>query len=246
FSREDIAALTTLAAQISVAIDNANLYQAAQDQADRMGLLFEVTTAATAAGTLREALQRVADNLYGSLSVRTVAVYLKREYQDHLGNAFSTLEVDALSGFEIENDEALRVRLSDRGGGALGQAARKQSLMMINDVQIDTSYRPIAPGSRSAVLVPLVSAGALLGMIALEGQRPNQFDSETIQLLQTLSGSLTAVVQNGQLLERLTAANDELRELDRLKSDFLANMSHELRTPLNSIIGFSRMMLKGM
>ncbi|HRF94556.1 MAG TPA: response regulator, partial [Aggregatilineales bacterium] len=30
-----------------------------------------------------------------------------------------------------------------------------------------------------------------------------------------------------------------------LKSDFLANMSHELRTPLNSIIGFSRVMLKG-
>jgi signal transduction histidine kinase/DNA-binding response OmpR family regulator len=246
FTREDIAALTTLAAQISVAIDNANLYQAAQDQADRMGLLFEVTTAAAAAGTLRDALQRVSDNLYGSLGVRTVAVYLKREYQDHLGNAFATLEVDALSGFEVENDDVLRVRLSDRGGGALGQAARKQSLMLLNDLQIDTSYRPIAPGSRSAVLVPLVRAGALLGMIALEGQRPNQFDNDTIQLLQTLSGSLTAVVQNGQLLERLTKANDELREMDRLKSDFLANMSHELRTPLNSIIGFSRMMLKGM
>ncbi len=30
-----------------------------------------------------------------------------------------------------------------------------------------------------------------------------------------------------------------------LKSQFLANMSHELRTPLNSIIGFSRVILKG-
>jgi len=33
--------------------------------------------------------------------------------------------------------------------------------------------------------------------------------------------------------------------MDRLKSQFLANMSHELRTPLNSIIGFSRVILKG-
>jgi len=40
-------------------------------------------------------------------------------------------------------------------------------------------------------------------------------------------------------------SNAQLRELDRLKSDFLANMSHELRTPLNSIIGFSRVILKG-
>jgi CheY-like chemotaxis protein len=30
-----------------------------------------------------------------------------------------------------------------------------------------------------------------------------------------------------------------------LKNQFMANMSHELRTPLNSIIGFSRVMLKG-
>jgi CheY-like chemotaxis protein len=38
---------------------------------------------------------------------------------------------------------------------------------------------------------------------------------------------------------------ERLREVDRLKSQFLANMSHELRTPLNSIIGFSRVVLKG-
>jgi len=36
-----------------------------------------------------------------------------------------------------------------------------------------------------------------------------------------------------------------MRRADELKSQFLANMSHELRTPLNSIIGFSRVILKG-
>ena len=38
---------------------------------------------------------------------------------------------------------------------------------------------------------------------------------------------------------------EKARESDRLKSEFLANMSHELRTPLNSIIGFSKVILKG-
>jgi signal transduction histidine kinase len=36
-----------------------------------------------------------------------------------------------------------------------------------------------------------------------------------------------------------------MKEVDRVKSQFLANMSHELRTPLNSIIGFSRVIIKG-
>lgn len=44
----------------------------------------------------------------------------------------------------------------------------------------------------------------------------------------------------------LAAANDKLRELDRLKSEFLASMSHELRTPLNSIIGFTGIVKAGL
>lgn len=40
----------------------------------------------------------------------------------------------------------------------------------------------------------------------------------------------------------LRAANEQLKELDRLKDDFMSSVTHELRTPLTSIRAFSEMM----
>ncbi|MDH3791365.1 MAG: HAMP domain-containing histidine kinase, partial [Rhodospirillales bacterium] len=40
----------------------------------------------------------------------------------------------------------------------------------------------------------------------------------------------------------LRAANERLKELDRLKDDFLSTVSHELRTPLTSIRSFSEIL----
>ena len=42
----------------------------------------------------------------------------------------------------------------------------------------------------------------------------------------------------------LEQANEELRQMDRMKSDFLSSVSHELRTPLTSILGFVSLVVR--
>jgi len=61
-----------------------------------------------------------------------------------------------------------------------------------------------------------------------------------VELLTTIATQTSIAIENARAYQRLVQTAEELREVDRLKTQFLANMSHELRTPLNSIIGFSR------
>jgi len=56
---------------------------------------------------------------------------------------------------------------------------------------------------------------------------------------------IAVAIENTRAFELSQKAVEDMHEIDRIKNQFMANMSHELRTPLNSIIGFSRVILKG-
>ncbi|MGE5177642.1 MAG: ATP-binding protein [Bacteroidota bacterium] len=110
---------------------------------------------------------------------------------------------------------------------------------------------PAAPGVRLAraeeiaLFAPILTRGELVGVLAI-GPRIAQgaYGAVELQVLQTSLGMVGVALQNtklyNRLLEnnrRLRLANENLQELDRLKSAFLSNVNHELRTPLTVVIG---------
>jgi signal transduction histidine kinase len=56
---------------------------------------------------------------------------------------------------------------------------------------------------------------------------------------------LSDISNRKKIEEEMVGAYEDLKELDRLKSNFVAIVSHELRTPVTVIKGFSSFMLKG-
>ena len=245
FAEDDIQVLTTLAAQIAVAIDNARLYEDAEKSAEDMSFLFDITTTAAAAETLRDALNHVAQQIKDNVRSDVVAIYLTQDYEDYYGNRKKMIEVNAIasdSNIQLASVSSVEV---DNTETMLGSVYASLQPVVIENIGHEIRYSPISGASQSATIVPITSRDSLVGIIAIESKRLNAYTDDTVVLIQTLAGSLAAVIQNTLLVEQLQESNEQLREVDRLKSQFLASMSHELRTPLNSIIGFSRVMLKG-
>jgi PAS domain S-box-containing protein len=129
----------------------------------------------------------------------------------------------------------------------VGLVADSGKAKLIEDVQTEPLYQPhpLLPETRSEVAIPLRIGSRIVAVLDIHSSQTKAFTEDDISVLQSLSDQVAVAIDNARSYELSQQLIKDLREVDKLKSQFLANMSHELRTPLNSIIGFSRVILKG-
>jgi PAS domain S-box-containing protein len=119
--------------------------------------------------------------------------------------------------------------------------------VVVNNTALDPTHRPnpLLVDTRAEAAIPLRVGSRIIGALDIQSTKVGAFTSDDLAVLQILADQVAIAIDNARSYELSQQAVMEMREVDRVKSQFLANMSHELRTPLNSIIGFSRVILKG-
>jgi PAS domain S-box-containing protein len=129
----------------------------------------------------------------------------------------------------------------------VGEVTQTGKAVIVNDTASSPIHKvnPLLPDTRAEAGIPLRIGSRTIGALDIQSTQINAFSEDDIAVLQTLSDQVAIAIDNARSYELSLQAVKEMREIDRLKTTFLANMSHELRTPLNSIIGFSRVILKG-
>jgi signal transduction histidine kinase len=101
-------------------------------------------------------------------------------------------------------------------------------------VDEDTAFH-----TRSVLGVPMRSKNRLIGVLEAVNKRTPPWTADDSNNLSILAAQAAVAIEGAQLVAQLQKANDELSQLDKLKSDFIAIASHELRTPLGVILGYA-------
>jgi len=85
----------------------------------------------------------------------------------------------------------------------------------------------------------------VVGILAIHTPQLNRiFQPEEISVVMAISAQAANAIRNAQLFEQIQEANAELQRMDRVKDEFIVTASHELRTPLSAISGYSSLLKK--
>ncbi len=153
-----------------------------------------------------------------------------------------------LSGLSLDDP-----RLADCLDAATVELLTTGRSVVVDDVGRDSTDAlgpsrgvAVVSAARSMVATPVVSGGELLGVVtSVSSGRSRAFSGPDVQLLESVAWSLGRALQNRQIEEQQMVLLEQLRELDRSKSEFVSSVSHELRTPLTSIVGYLEMLREG-
>jgi signal transduction histidine kinase len=239
---DEIALVRAISDQVGLALENARLFADTQRRAEQLSTI-----------------NRIGLSINSDLDMKGVLNALYKEIRRIVdADSFYVALYDASTGmieFPLLISQNRPIELEPRHinsePGITGHVIHLRQSLHIQDVKAlpeDAPYRGVIVDddpTRSYIGIPLLSRDQVIGVLSVQGRRPNAFTEEDVELLATVATQASTAIENARAYERLTETADELREIDRFRTQFLANMSHELRTPLNSIIGFSRVMLKG-
>jgi GAF domain-containing protein len=204
---EDISILRVLADQLTVTIQNANLYSKTQQTLERHRLLHQITSAAGQNITVEDVIRNAVQTLHMAMLNAKIA-YLNPDGQ---GNLVSM----AYAGYDQFDQVTTKIKI---GEDLIGKVASDQKPQLVEDVSMLPTCHPLSIDTQSMVAVPVIYATRLIGVLLAENNSPAAFDENDQEVLTTLAGNLASIISNIRLVDQIRLQVERQRQLYEITS----------------------------
>ncbi len=216
FTPAEVRLCQTLAADAAVALENARLYDAAQQ---------EIVERKRAEKELRERAARL--ELVARVGQSTTAILELDELLDQAANLIGdTFEYYNVNVFLVEGDAVVLrastfppyrpsekiVRLRVGEEGITGWVAANGEPLLVPDVSVEPRYRVTLEGieTQSELAVPIELKGIVIGVLDVQSARLDAFSQADLFTLQTIARQLAVAIENARLFAEITRRLNEL------------------------------------
>lgn len=140
-------------------------------------------------------------------------IFLINETGDH-----AVLQAASSEGGQrmIEKGHSLSVGTQ----GIVGYVAAQKKPRIALDVGIDAVFfnNPDLPMTRSEVALPMLVRNKMLGVLDIQSDKPQAFNADDIEVLQTLADQVAIAIENAHLLDETQAAIIQLEALTAVRT----------------------------
>ncbi len=238
------------------------LFKKAYDADELLGKISEVTSSITNIKTL---LEHITQTLNDAFHFEKLAIVLLDENKKLViahKEGFNPGVAEALTTYP----KAIEILYKE--------IQQVPGLMVLDEMKTqyeNGEFKPASPELLAALLendlaiiAPLYVNKQLIGVMAIGNKKSgDSYTQQDLSTLRIIAGQSAVGIENARLYNQLKGfnvkleaevtkktaelqkANDELRQLDRAKSEFISIASHQLRTPLTVIKGYISMMQEG-
>ncbi|MCF6291115.1 MAG: GAF domain-containing protein [Desulfobacterales bacterium] len=178
--------------------------------------------------TIRQIGDALASSTFDISKVLQYTMEMIRESMDVEAGVLFLLEDNELklaSGFNIDVEalKSLRLKL---GEGIAGSVAARGESMLVNDTGKSSHFSPeIDKVARftttSALCVPIISQGQVVGVIEVLNKTSNGFDDNDKALLHSISSSVSIAVENSRLYKETVSLAEHERGIRQVFQKFV-------------------------
>ena len=212
FGESDIRLLSTIAANLGVAISNARLFQETRRRSEQLATAAEVSRTAISVlnpdELVRQSVELIRDRFAASTGVYYAALFLIDETQQWARLRHATGEAGRVL---LEREHKLEVG----GASMVGWATANGRPRIALDVGADSVRfaNPLLPETRSELALPLMVGEVVLGALDVQSTVAGAFAEADVAVLQTMTDQIAIALRNAQLMSATQSTQNFLNSV---------------------------------